>query len=83
MATNITTGTATTISPCGAILIQVNAALTGTITVMAGGITQATITNPALGNVFRYGNLSKLTPIVITPSTTCDISVTAMSRLVG
>lgn len=83
MAYNIITGSATTISPCGAIFIQVNAALTGTIVVSAGGIVQGTITNPTAGNSFRYGNLSKLTPVTVTPSTTCDISVTAMARLVG
>lgn len=83
MATNITTASATTISPCGAIFIQFNAALTGSVTVTAGGVLQGTITNPLAGNTFRYGNLSALKPVVVTPSTTCDISVTAMSRLVG
>ena len=80
MAVNIIDTTPTTIPRCGAILIQVNNALTGTITVTAGGITQAVITNPIAGNVFRYGNLSGLVPIVITASATPNISVTSLSR---
>lgn len=83
MALNILTAAPILIPPCGAIFIQINAALTGTIIVTAGGIVQGTITNPLVGNTYRYGNLNLLTPIVVTPSAVCDISVTVMSRLVG
>lgn len=81
MSLNITGAGATTVSSCGAIFIQVNAALTGTIVVTAGGVVQGTITNPTGGNFFRYGNLNGLTPITINPSTATDISVTLASRL--
>lgn len=82
MAVNITTGTATTVAAqSDAILIQVNAALTGNIIVAAGGVVQGTITNPTVGTQFRYGGLHGLGAVVITPSTTCDISVTNTSRL--
>lgn len=55
------------------LLIQVNAALTGTITVIAGGVTIATITNPTVGSFFQY--LNPAGPITVNPSATCDISV--------
>lgn len=90
MAKNITTGVATDIaSQADAILIQVNAALTGTITVAVAGSTQygtpastiATITNPTVGNVFRYGGLRTEGKVTVTPSTTCDITVTVTIRM--
>lgn len=90
MALNITTGTATTIaSQAKAILIQVNAALTGNIIVAVAGSTQygtaaatiGTITNPTVGNTFRYGGLARQGAVTVTPSTTCDISVTVVDHL--
>lgn len=59
-----------------AIFIQVNAALTGTITVAAGGTTFAVITNPTVGSQFKYGNLRGRGKVTVNPSTTCDITVT-------
>lgn len=61
-------------------IIQVNKALTGTITVSdelatAGTPVVAIITNPAVGDRYEYwGFTSGLTVI---PSTTCDITVSA------
>jgi hypothetical protein len=90
MAKNITTTAATTVATqAGAILIQVNAALTGTITVTVAGSTQygtpaatiATITNPTVGNIFKYGGLAQQGAVVVTASATCDITVTVLSRV--
>lgn len=90
MATNITTGTATTIaSNANAILITVNAALTGTIVVAAGGSSQyatpsstiATITNPVVGSTFPYGGLAQKGAITVTPSGACDITVSVLNKL--
>lgn len=90
MALNITAASATKIAKqASAILIQNNKALTGTITVTAAGSTQygtssstiATITDPAVGNVFRYGGLFGAGEITVTPSATCDVTVTVLSRV--
>lgn len=90
MAKNITTSAATIIaSNANAILITVNASLTGSITVTAAGSTQytttsstiATITNPTVGNSFSYGGLAQQGAITVTASTTCDITVSVLSKL--
>lgn len=82
MAKNITTGVATDIvNDCERIRIVVNAALTGSIIVVAGVTTIATITNPAVGNNFNYGGLTNLGKVVVTPSTTCDITVTVDPKI--
>lgn len=52
--------------------IQVNAALTGTLTVKDGSTTIAIITNPAVGNLFEYGPFQGLA--TVTPSATTDIT---------
>lgn len=54
------------------LLIQVNAALTGTITLTDGVGTQAIITNPTVGSVFQYWDL--VGQVQVNPSATCDIS---------
>lgn len=90
MAKNITGSGATTVaSNAQAIFIQVNAALTGTITVTTAGSTQygtssatvATITNPLVGNVFRYGGLAQQGAVAVNPSASCDITVTMLERI--
>lgn len=89
MAQNITASGAQSIGLCKAILIQVNAALTGTITVTVAGSTQygtssatiATITNPTMGATFRYGGLQNQGAVSINPSGSCDISVTKLAVL--
>ena len=89
MAKNITTGTATDIATnAHGIVIMVNAALTGTIaTTVAGSIpygtasaTIGTITNPTVGNRFVYKGLDQQGKVTVTPSTTCDITVSVLTR---
>jgi len=64
------------------VTVQVNAALTGTITLIDGtaGTTGdvAIITNPTVGSVFRYWGLQNGLRIVT--STTCDITVSFQSN---
>ncbi len=81
--TYITTG-ATTQCFTGAVskvLIQVNAALTGTITVIDGtsGTTAnvAVITNPTVGGKYEYWDFQSGVRVVT--STTCDICVNTSS----
>ena len=90
MAKNLTAAAAATIATdAGAILIQNNKALTGNIVVAVAGSTQyntpaatiATITDPAVGNIFKYGGLAHQGIITVTPSATCDITVTVLSRI--
>ena len=59
---------------CNGILIQVNKALTGTITVKDGTVTKAVITDPTVGSTHRDGKFytSDRTP----PSAITDITVT-------
>lgn len=76
--TYITTGTTTTIADAAAgILIQNNAALTGTITVKDGGTTKAVISNPTVGLQFRYYGFNGAVTIVT--STTCDVTVSVLN----
>lgn len=60
------------------VIVQVNAALTGTIKVIDGtsGTTAnvATITNPTVGLLFEYGEFQ--TGVRVIASTTCDITAT-------
>lgn len=90
MAKNLTgSGAVVVAADAGAILIQNNKALTGTITVTiaasaqygTGAVTIATITDPTVGSVFRYGGLAHQGAISVNPSTTCDITVTVLSRI--
>lgn len=75
----ITDSTATQVDGNGVkkAVIQVNAALTGTIKVIDGttGTTAnvATITNPGVGNRFEYWNLK--TGVRVIASGACDITV--------
>lgn len=88
MAQNITGSGATSIGLARAVLIQVNAALTGTITVTTAGSTTygtssatiGTITNPTVGSQFRYGGLQNQGAVSINPSTSCDISITKLNN---
>lgn len=75
----ITTGATTTIvDATNGILITVNAALTGSITVQDAGTTKAIITNPLVGNAFRYYGFTGQVKLIT--STTCDITVSVLSR---
>lgn len=87
MALNITSA-ATNIGLAKGIQITVNTGFTGTVIITTAGSTQyntqpqtiGTITNPVEGQNFRYGGLHGQGAITITPSTTCDLSVTKLSR---
>lgn len=89
MAVNITTGSATPVGRARAILVQVNAVLAGNFTVTTAGSTQygtssstvATVTNPTVGSTYRYSGLNQQGIITVTPSTTCDITVSALDRI--
>jgi hypothetical protein len=79
MALNITAGSATPIAAAAdGILVQVNKDLTGNIIAATAAATFATITNPHAGDSYRYGGLRAGGAITVTPSTTCDISVTVL-----
>lgn len=79
MKAYIVDSTATNVSdqPSTKVLIQVNAALTGSIKVIDGvsGTTAnvATITNPLVGNQFEYWNFT--TGVRVIASGACDITV--------
>lgn len=75
----ITTGTKT-IAGADGLLIQVNGALTGTLTLAAGGNTFAVITNPTVGNQFRYNGLRGLGAITVIASATCDATISLLNR---
>lgn len=89
MAIYITASGAASIGKCNAILVQVNTALTGTITITNAGDstfgtssgTVAVITNPTVGSEYRYGGLNSLGAISINPSATTDITVSKLNRI--
>lgn len=82
MAKNITaSGSVDIADNLDGVAIQVNAALTGTITVQAGGTAVAIITNPTVGSFFRYGGLRGQGKVTVNPSATCDITVSPLQRL--
>lgn len=70
-------GSKTVADQADGILIQVNAALTGTLTVTDGGTTKAVITNPTVGSQFRYYGFTGA--VAVNPSATCDITVSNLS----
>lgn len=66
------------VGPVRRVLITVNAALTGTITVSdengtSGTPIVAVITNPTVGSQYEYWGFQ--TGVYVNPSTTCDITV--------
>lgn len=90
MAQNITASGATDVAQsAGAIFIQVNKTLSGTITVAVAGSTQyatpaatiAIVTDPPVGTQLKYGGLANQGKITVTPSATTDITVTVLSRI--
>lgn len=73
-------GSQTVASAANGLLIQVNTALTGTITLAAGGTTFAIITNPTVGGQYRYNGLRNQGAVTVNPSATCDITVSFLNR---
>lgn len=86
---HITASGAQSIGLADCILITVNGALTGTITVTTAGSTQygtpagtvAVITNPTVGSSFKYGGLRTQGVVSINPSATTDITVSFLPQL--
>lgn len=84
MAQNITASGAQSIGLADAILVQFGAALTGNVVITTAGSSQYgtnsatidTITNPTVGQQYRYGGLRNQGALSINPSTTCDLTVT-------
>lgn len=64
------------------LLVQVNTALTGTITLQANASTFAVITNPIAGAQFRYNGLRGQGEISINPSATTDVTISFLNRQV-
>lgn len=73
-------GSQTVTKAANGLLIQVNTALTGTITLAAGGTTFAVITNPVAGTQYRYNGLRDAGAITVNPSGTTDITVSFLNR---
>ena len=75
--TYITTAATTTVADRGVgLLIQVNAALTGTITITDGGVTKGIITNPTVGQQYRYYGFAGAIALVTNAS--CDITASVL-----
>lgn len=75
---HVTTATTTPIQAAGSIILTVNAALTGTITVNDNTGVIAIITNPTVGNFFEYSHLQA--PVTVVTSAACDITITQNAR---
>ena len=73
-------GSTTVAAGADGLLVQVNTALTGTITLAAGSTTFAVITNPIAGDQFRYAGLRGAGAITVNPSGTTDITVSFLNR---
>ena len=72
-------GSQTIASGAFGILITVNTALTGTITVADAGTTIAVITNPTVGSSYQYYGFNGA--ITVNPSATCDITVNVLNDI--
>lgn len=89
MAQNITASGAQSIGLTRAIVLNFNAALTGTVVVTAAGSTQygtsaqtlGTITNPTVGEMYKIGGLHGQGAISINPSGTTDLTVTKVNGI--
>lgn len=73
-------GSQTVAANANGLLVQCNTALTGTVTLAAGGTTFAVITNPLAGNQFRYNGLRNAGAITVNPSGTTDLTVSFLNR---
>lgn len=73
-------GLQTLTTAANGLVVQCNIALTGTLTLAAGGVTFAIITNPLVGSQFRYNGLRGQGAITINPSATCDVTVSFLNK---
>jgi hypothetical protein len=85
---HITAGSAANISQGRSrkVIIQVNAALTGTITVSdetgtTGSPVIGIITNPTVGTQYEYWDIKN--GVTVTPSTTCEVTCSISSGMGG
>jgi hypothetical protein len=60
------------------LLVTVNTALTGTLTVKDGTTTVAVITNPTVGSQYYYYGFNS--SINVNPSATCDVTCSILQR---
>lgn len=76
------TGAATTpiASAANGLLVTVNTALTGTITLTAATVAFAVITNPTVGSMYRYNGLRGKGAIAAVTSATCDVTISLLNR---
>jgi hypothetical protein len=74
----LTTATTKTLGAVPGILVTINLGFTGTITVADADGTKALITNPVLGNSFRYYGFNG--SVSVTNSATGDITVSVLQK---
>ncbi len=73
-------GSTTVATQANGILVQINKTLSGTITLAAGGTTFAVITNPTVGDQYRYNGLRGQGAITVNPNGATDITISFMNR---
>jgi hypothetical protein len=73
-------GSKTVADSCTGILIQVNAPLTGTITVTDGGVTKAVLASVVPVGQYRYYGFTGA--VAVNPSASCDITVSILQLVV-
>jgi len=77
----ITAAATTTVADAtNGILITVNAALTGTITVRDAGVAVAVITNPTVGTAYRYYGFNGAVSLVTNANTDITVSILNTTR---
>lgn len=60
------------------LLVTVNTALTGTLTIKDGTTTVGVITNPTVGSNYRYFGFNS--SINVNPSTICDVTCSVLNH---
>lgn len=78
--THITAATTNAVGTPRGVLIQINLGWTGTITVADANGTQAVITNPVLGQSYKYWGFTGAVSVVTT-GTTEDCTVSNLERV--
>lgn len=79
----ITTASTHTIAKgADGLLVQNNLTLSGTITLAVGGATFAVITDPQVGEQYRYNGLRGQGAITVVPSDACNITISFLNRQV-
>lgn len=76
--TYITAATTYSIGKAYGLLVTVNTALTGTLTIADGGTTVAVITNPTVGTMYRYFGFNGT--ITVVNNATADVTVSLLNH---